>query len=319
MTPLSQQLADYLAVRRSLGFDMTFEERVLRLFTAFADREAVDHITVDLFLRWKAAFGTANKTRGHIGWAWCAALPDGSRGMTNEPRSAARTYPCQVATATALHLLRQTGCGSGCTRRQAAVALWPARLDLLDPIRAHRRHRVAHQRSLEARRRRCRSRRRRDHGEAWQERQGPLRADRAKHCQPSCGLPRRMHSTSRGQNGGVLRQRRRPAADRLQRTLQLCDRLPGHGTARGTALLQARAWTAHPRSASHVRRPHHHGLVPQGARPGSRDAQAQHLSRPCEARHTYWYIEAVPELLQLASKRAERSLAKNAPRKGGAR
>ena len=35
--------------------------------------------------------------------------------------------------------------------------------------------------------------------------------------------------------------------------------------------------------------------------------------------HTYWYIEAVPELLQLASKRAERSLAKNAPRKGGAR
>jgi integrase/recombinase XerD len=60
MTPLSQQLADYLAVRRSLGFDMTFEERVLRVFTAFADREAVDHITVDLFLRWKAAFGTAN-------------------------------------------------------------------------------------------------------------------------------------------------------------------------------------------------------------------------------------------------------------------
>ena len=51
MTTLSQQLADYLAVRRSLGFDMTFEERVLRVFTAFADREAVDHITVDLFLR----------------------------------------------------------------------------------------------------------------------------------------------------------------------------------------------------------------------------------------------------------------------------
>jgi hypothetical protein len=35
--------------------------------------------------------------------------------------------------------------------------------------------------------------------------------------------------------------------------------------------------------------------------------------------HTCWYIEAVPELLQLASKRAERSLAKYAPRKGGAR
>jgi integrase/recombinase XerD len=35
--------------------------------------------------------------------------------------------------------------------------------------------------------------------------------------------------------------------------------------------------------------------------------------------HTYWYIEAVPELLQLASKRVERSLAKNDPKKGGAR
>ena len=39
MMTLSQQLTDYLAVRRSLGFDLTFEERVLRVFTAFADRE----------------------------------------------------------------------------------------------------------------------------------------------------------------------------------------------------------------------------------------------------------------------------------------
>jgi integrase/recombinase XerD len=30
--------------------------------------------------------------------------------------------------------------------------------------------------------------------------------------------------------------------------------------------------------------------------------------------HTYWYIEAVPELLQLASKRAERSLAEGRTR-----
>jgi integrase/recombinase XerD len=35
--------------------------------------------------------------------------------------------------------------------------------------------------------------------------------------------------------------------------------------------------------------------------------------------HTYWYIEAVPELLQLASTRAERSLAASASQKGGAR
>jgi integrase/recombinase XerD len=35
--------------------------------------------------------------------------------------------------------------------------------------------------------------------------------------------------------------------------------------------------------------------------------------------HTYWYIEAVPELLQLASQRAEQSLAQGAAKKGGVR
>jgi integrase len=47
-------------MRRSLGYDLSFAARVLRGFTAFADRQGADHITVDLFLRWKAAFGKAN-------------------------------------------------------------------------------------------------------------------------------------------------------------------------------------------------------------------------------------------------------------------
>jgi integrase len=42
--------------------------RVLRGFVAFADREATDHITVDLFLRWKAAFGKASNN------TWSARL-----------------------------------------------------------------------------------------------------------------------------------------------------------------------------------------------------------------------------------------------------
>jgi integrase/recombinase XerD len=60
MTTLSQRLDDYLAVRRSLGFDLSFSARVLRGFAAFADREGADYITVDLCLRWKKAFGKAN-------------------------------------------------------------------------------------------------------------------------------------------------------------------------------------------------------------------------------------------------------------------
>jgi integrase/recombinase XerD len=35
--------------------------------------------------------------------------------------------------------------------------------------------------------------------------------------------------------------------------------------------------------------------------------------------HTYWYIEAVPELLQLASRRAERSIAESGRKNGGGR
>ena len=60
MSTLTQRLDDYLAVRRSLGFDLSLSARVLRRFTAFADREETDHITVDLFLRWKVAFGKAD-------------------------------------------------------------------------------------------------------------------------------------------------------------------------------------------------------------------------------------------------------------------
>ena len=60
MTPLTVRLKHYIAVRRSLGYDLSFAERVLRRFTEFADSERADHVTVDLFLRWKEHYGSAN-------------------------------------------------------------------------------------------------------------------------------------------------------------------------------------------------------------------------------------------------------------------
>ena len=60
MIPLTVRLQQYIAMRRSLGFDLLFAERVLRKFAEFADREGADHITVDLFLRWKKHYGSAN-------------------------------------------------------------------------------------------------------------------------------------------------------------------------------------------------------------------------------------------------------------------
>ena len=60
MSPLSVRLKQYIAMRRSLGFDLFFAERVLRKFAEFAERERADHITTDLFLRWKEHYGSAN-------------------------------------------------------------------------------------------------------------------------------------------------------------------------------------------------------------------------------------------------------------------
>ncbi len=68
MTPLSARLKQYIAVRRSLGYDLSFPERVLRRFAEFADSERADRITVDLFLRWKEHYGSANNH------TWCTRL-----------------------------------------------------------------------------------------------------------------------------------------------------------------------------------------------------------------------------------------------------
>jgi len=77
MSALSQRLDEYLSVRRSLGYNLSFAGRVLRGFAAFADREGTDHITAGLFLRWKDAFGAASNAtwstrlgmvRGFAGW-----------------------------------------------------------------------------------------------------------------------------------------------------------------------------------------------------------------------------------------------------------
>ncbi|KAB0567250.1 MULTISPECIES: tyrosine-type recombinase/integrase [Brucella] len=51
---LTSQLDSYLRVRRSLGYNLGTTERILRRFTRFADREGAVHIGAALFLRWHA-------------------------------------------------------------------------------------------------------------------------------------------------------------------------------------------------------------------------------------------------------------------------
>jgi integrase/recombinase XerD len=61
MSALSRELDRYLIIRRSLGFDLRTDERVLRRFTAFAKQQAAGYINADIFLRWQAAFGKAKR------------------------------------------------------------------------------------------------------------------------------------------------------------------------------------------------------------------------------------------------------------------
>ena len=66
--PLSTELDRYLAVRRNLGYSLTTEERILRRFVAFAAEAGEDVVSVELFLRWRASWPGASTA------TWAARL-----------------------------------------------------------------------------------------------------------------------------------------------------------------------------------------------------------------------------------------------------
>ena len=59
MTTFIQHLEHYIAERRHYGGDWSAAESKLRPFAAFADSEGAEWITVELFLLWKNRFGAA--------------------------------------------------------------------------------------------------------------------------------------------------------------------------------------------------------------------------------------------------------------------
>jgi integrase len=52
MTPLADSLADYLRIRRRLGFELPHDGRLLEGFVAFLDQAAAERITTELALTW---------------------------------------------------------------------------------------------------------------------------------------------------------------------------------------------------------------------------------------------------------------------------
>jgi integrase len=62
---IAPQLDRYLSVRRSLGYDLRTDERILRRFVRFADQEGASCIDTALFLRWDASLpdvGTSTRS-----------------------------------------------------------------------------------------------------------------------------------------------------------------------------------------------------------------------------------------------------------------
>ena len=68
MTSLAERLDQYVAERRRYGGNWASQAKQIRPFVAFADSAGAEWITTGLFLRWKERFGSAGQT------AWAARL-----------------------------------------------------------------------------------------------------------------------------------------------------------------------------------------------------------------------------------------------------
>jgi site-specific recombinase XerD len=285
MTTLSQRLDDYLAVRRGLGYDLSSAERVLRRFTEFADGKGADHITVELFLRWKDALGAADNNTWstrlsmvRVFARWLLAHDERTEVppralLASKPRRA-RPYIYTGAeiskiVAGAAKLPSRYGLrGWTCSTLFGLIATSGLRINEapgLDDEDVDLDERVITVR--------C--------GKNGKARFVPIVA--------STGDRLRRYRAERvrllrARTGPFFRIERRSAANRLLCTLQLRGGLPGDRAARGAALLQTWPRTPHPRSAAYLCGPNHHGLVSQRARSRSRDDEAQHLPRPFRSR-----------------------------------
>jgi integrase/recombinase XerD len=55
---LAPEVDQYISVRRSLGYDLSTAERILRRFVGFADSVGATHIDTNVFLSWDSSLPT---------------------------------------------------------------------------------------------------------------------------------------------------------------------------------------------------------------------------------------------------------------------
>ena len=320
MMTLSKRLSDYLAVRRSLGYDLSFEERVLRVFTRFADREEADHITVDLFLRWKTAFGTANNNtwgrrlgmvRGFASWmkGYDERTEVPPRGLIPVKWQRPRPYIYsneEVAglVARAAMLRSRYGLrGWTCSTLFGLIAITGLRIN--EALKLDDNDVDLDAGVITVKRGKNGKARYAPIAPSAVKRLAAYRAERLRLVGPMTGAffrnddGRRLTDCSARYNFALISQ---------DMGLREAQRFCKHG--RGPRIHDLR----HTFAVRTIMDWYRKGLDP--------DREMIRLTTylgHIKPDHTYWYIEAVPELLQLASKRAEHSLAESACKKGGVR
>jgi hypothetical protein len=73
MSSPREVLADYLRIRRQLGFELARAGRELEDFVSFLEQAHAERITTELALMWAKRPRDATRTTGACGWGWCAA------------------------------------------------------------------------------------------------------------------------------------------------------------------------------------------------------------------------------------------------------
>ena len=320
MITLTERLDDYIAVRRSLGYDLSFAARVLRGFTRFADQEGTDHITVDLFLRWKKGFGKADNNtwsarlgmvRMFAGWlqghdARTEVPPLGliagkqrrgrpyiyseaevamivARAAKLPSRYGIRGWTCS----TLFGLIAVTG-----LRINEAIALDEGDVDLNEGVITVKRGKNGTARFVPL-------------APSTVARLRAYRAERTRLLGPTTGPFFLIESG--------------------ERPTDCCARYNFAIVSQDLGLREPQSFCKHGRGPRIHDLRHTFavrtimGWYRKGLDPDREMIKLSTYLGHSKLENTYWYIEAVPELLQLASARAERSLAASASQKGGAR
>jgi len=320
MTTLSRRLADYLAVRRSLGFDLAFQERVLKVFTAFADRERADHVTVDLFLRWKAAYGHANNNTWSCRLGMVRAFASWLKGYDERtevpppgliPAKWQRPRPYIYSDKEVAAIVSRAGKlrsrydlkGWTCSTLFGLIAVTGLRIN--EALRLDDDDVDLHAGVVTVKRGKNGKARFVPIAPSTVERLTAYRAERMRLLGTTTGA---FFSNDDGRRMSEWSARYNFAAVSRDMGLRQRQRFCKHG--RGPRIHDLRHTFA-------VRT-----IMDWYRKDLDADREMLKLSTylgHIKPDHTYWYIEAVPELMQLAAQRAERSLADRAARKGSAR